>query len=55
MNAFMLVYHSLLWISRQSRKQDIHRNNEHENKIVGNPAGSEKSYINDYIKRKLFL
>lgn len=55
MNAFMLVYHSLLWISRQSRKLDIHRNNEHENKTVGNPADSEKSYINDYIKRKLSL
>lgn len=55
MNAFMLVYHSLLWISRQSHKLDIHRNNEHENKIVGNPADSEKSYINDYIKRKLSL
>lgn len=55
MNAFMLVYHSLLWISRQSRKLDIHRKNEHENKIVGNPADSEKSYINDYIKRKLSL
>lgn len=55
MNAFMLVYHSLLWISRQSCKLDIHRNNEHENKIVGNPADSEKSYINDYIKRKLSL
>lgn len=50
MNAFILiVYHSLLWISRQSRKLDIHRNNEHENKILGNPADSDKFYIIDYI------
>lgn len=56
MNAFILiVYHSLLWISRQSHKLDIHRNNEHENKILGNPADSDKSYIIDYIKRKLSL
>lgn len=31
------------------------RNNEHENKIIGNPADSDKSYIIDYIKRKLSL
>lgn len=55
MNAFMLVYHSLLLISRQSRKLDIHRNNKHENEIVGNPADSDKSDIIDYIKRKLSL
>lgn len=47
MNAFMLVYHSLLWISRQSRTLNIHWNNEHENKIVDNPADSDKSDVID--------
>lgn len=46
MNAFAGLV-SLLLISRQSRKPDMHWNNEHENKIVGNPADSDKADVID--------